>query len=101
MHSIEAFGIRRKGNRRRRPSKRRAVSRGLPPLMAASDHHWDRRISTTGLRSGRVLTFSLATAAAPHNPAYDFNDEALPYGVGSLVKLVETALSVKGLTLDC
>ncbi|TIU43856.1 MAG: amidohydrolase, partial [Mesorhizobium sp.] len=26
------------------------------------------------------------------NPAYDFNDEALPYGIGYWISLVETTL---------
>lgn len=29
-----------------------------------------------------------------HYPAYDFNDEALPYGIGYWVNLVETALAI-------
>ncbi|TIV10532.1 MAG: amidohydrolase, partial [Mesorhizobium sp.] len=32
------------------------------------------------------------STAAVHNPAYDFNDEALPYGIGYWISLVETTL---------
>ncbi|MCK1541036.1 amidohydrolase, partial [Bradyrhizobium sp. 179] len=28
-----------------------------------------------------------------HHPAYDFNDDALPYGIGYWVNLVETVLA--------
>lgn len=31
--------------------------------------------------------------AFPHHPAYDFNDEALPYGIGYWVNLVEMVLA--------
>lgn len=44
-------------------------------------------------RSGAYIFLGNGPTAACHNPAYDFNDQALPYGIGYWVNLVETALS--------
>lgn len=43
-------------------------------------------------RPGAIIYVGNGSTAALHNPAYDFNDEALPYGIGYWVNLVETAL---------
>lgn len=43
-------------------------------------------------RPGTIIYVGNGSTAALHNPAYDFNDEALPYGIGYWVNLVETAL---------
>ncbi len=32
-------------------------------------------------------------ACEVHNPAYDFNDQALPYGASAFARLVETRLA--------
>lgn len=45
-------------------------------------------------RPGAMIYVGNGRSAALHHPAYDFNDEALPYGVGYWVNLVETALAV-------
>ncbi|TIV11310.1 MAG: amidohydrolase [Mesorhizobium sp.] len=45
-------------------------------------------------RPGTYINLGNGATAALHNPAYDFNDEALPYGIGYWVSLVETALPV-------
>lgn len=45
-------------------------------------------------RPGSYINLGNGQTAALHNPAYDFNDEALPYGIGYWVTLVETALPV-------
>ncbi|MFK4719200.1 amidohydrolase [Bradyrhizobium niftali] len=44
-------------------------------------------------RPGALIFIGNGSSAALHNPAYDFNDEALPYGIGYWVNLVETALA--------
>lgn len=44
-------------------------------------------------RPGAFIYLGNGSSAALHNPAYDFNDEALPYGIGYWVNLVETALA--------
>lgn len=44
-------------------------------------------------RPGAIIYFGNGSTAALHNPAYDFNDEALPYGIGYWVNLVETVLA--------
>lgn len=45
-------------------------------------------------RPGAYIFLGNGATAECHNPAFDFNDEALPYGIGYWVKLVETALAV-------
>ncbi|MDE5446995.1 amidohydrolase [Bradyrhizobium sp. CSA207] len=44
-------------------------------------------------KPGAIIYFGNGPTAALHNPAYDFNDEALPYGIGYWVSLVETVLA--------
>lgn len=44
-------------------------------------------------RPGSFVFLGNGPTAACHNPAFDFDDEALPYGIGYWVKLVETVLS--------
>ena len=44
-------------------------------------------------RPGAFIFLGNGDSATLHHPAYDFNDEALPYGIGYWVELVETALA--------
>lgn len=44
-------------------------------------------------RPGAFMYVGNGATAPLHNPAYDFNDEALPYGIGYWVNLVESALA--------
>lgn len=44
-------------------------------------------------RPGAFIFLGNGPSAGLHHPAYDFNDEALPYGIGYWVSLVETALA--------
>lgn len=44
-------------------------------------------------RPGAYICLGNGSTAALHHPAYDFNDEALPYGMGYWVNLVEMALA--------
>lgn len=46
-----------------------------------------------GARPGAYIFIGNGSTASLHNPEYDFNDEALPYGIGYWVNLVETALA--------
>ncbi|MGY3573063.1 M20 aminoacylase family protein [Bradyrhizobium sp. USDA 4504] len=43
-------------------------------------------------RPGAFIFIGNGPTAGVHHPAYDFNDEALPYGIGYWVNLVETVL---------
>ncbi|RWM72349.1 M20 aminoacylase family protein [Mesorhizobium sp.] len=43
-------------------------------------------------RPGAMIFLGNGTSPSLHNPAYDFNDEALSYGIGYWVSLVETVL---------
>ncbi|WP_192244539.1 M20 aminoacylase family protein [Mesorhizobium silamurunense] len=45
-------------------------------------------------RPGAYILLGNGPTAECHNPAFDFNDEALSYGIGYWVKLVETVLPV-------
>lgn len=44
-------------------------------------------------RPGAFIFLGNGPTASLHHPGYDFNDEALPYGIGYWVNLVETALA--------
>ncbi|TIL34616.1 M20 aminoacylase family protein [Mesorhizobium sp.] len=44
-------------------------------------------------RPGAIMYLGNGPTAALHNPAYDFDDEVLPYGIGYWVTLVETVLA--------
>ncbi|MDA9536985.1 amidohydrolase [Bradyrhizobium sp. CCBAU 21362] len=43
-------------------------------------------------RPGAMIYVGNGSTAGLHHPAYDFNDDALPYGIGYWVNLVETVL---------
>ena len=44
-------------------------------------------------RPGAFIYLGNGETAGLHHPAYDFNDEAIPYGVSYWARLVETALA--------
>ncbi|WFU40027.1 M20 family metallopeptidase [Bradyrhizobium sp. CB82] len=44
-------------------------------------------------RPGSFIFLGNGPTAGLHHPAYDFNDEALPYGIGYWVNLVQTVLA--------
>ncbi|MER9178342.1 M20 family metallopeptidase [Mesorhizobium sp. M0955] len=46
-------------------------------------------------RPGAFIFLGNGATASVHHPAYDFNDEALPYGIGYWVNLVETVLGTR------
>jgi hippurate hydrolase len=44
-------------------------------------------------RPGAFIFIGNGDTAYLHNPAYDFNDEAIPLGMSYWIRLAETALS--------
>lgn len=65
-----------------------SVDDNIKPLMVSEDFSYMLRA-----RPGAFIFLGNGTTAGLHNPAYDFDDEALPYGIGYWVNLVETALA--------
>ena len=59
-----------------------------PPLMGAEDFSY-----MLEARPGAFIFVGNGGTAGLHHPAYDFNDDAIPYGTSYWVKLVETALA--------
>jgi amidohydrolase len=64
-----------------------AVNTAMPPMMGAEDFSYMLQA-----RPGAFLFTGNGDTAGLHNSAYDFNDEAIPYGVSFWVRLIETAL---------
>jgi amidohydrolase len=64
------------------------VSRESPPLMASEDFGF----MLERVPGAHILVGNGDTAAV-HNPHYDFNDEAIPYGVGIYAAIVEKKLA--------
>ncbi len=64
------------------------VDRDMQPLMAGEDFSY-----MLEARPGAFIFIGNGDSAGLHHPAYDFNDEAIPYGVSYWVKLAEEALA--------
>ncbi|MEJ2375509.1 MAG: M20 family metallopeptidase [Pseudolabrys sp.] len=64
------------------------VSADMPPVMGAEDFSF-----MLNARPGAFIFIGNGESAGLHHPAYDFNDEAIPFGTSYWVKLVETALA--------
>lgn len=64
------------------------VNASVAPMMAAEDFSY-----MLEARPGAYVFLGNGDTAGLHHPAYDFNDEAIPYGVSYFVGLVETALA--------
>lgn len=64
-----------------------SVNDKLKPSMGAEDFSY-----MLEARPGAYIFLGNGPTANVHHPAYDFNDEALPYGIGYWVNLVETVL---------
>ena len=58
-----------------------------PPIMAGEDFAF-----MLEARPGNMIFIGNGDTAALHNPAYDFNDEAIPHGVSYWVRLVEMGM---------
>ena len=64
------------------------VATNAPPEMGAEDFSY-----MLEARPGAFIMIGNGDSARLHNPAYDFNDAALPYGMSYWAQLVETALA--------
>ena len=63
------------------------VDTDTPPVMGAEDFSYMLQA-----RPGAFIFVGNGDSAGLHNPAYDFNDEAIPVGTSYWVRLVETAM---------
>ena len=76
--------------RRRLPARSPATDRvdtDMPPMMGAEDFSF-----MLNARPGAFIFVGNGDSAGLHHPAYNFNDEVIPFGTSYWVKLVETAL---------
>ncbi len=63
------------------------VDRDQPPLMGGEDFSY-----MLNERPGAMIWLGNGDTQMVHHPEYDFNDEAIPYGVSFWAKLAETAM---------
>jgi amidohydrolase len=68
----------------------RAVDIAIAPLMGAEDFSY--MLET---RPGAYIFMGNGNTASVHHPKYDFNDEAIPYGVSLWAKVIETAMPAR------
>jgi len=66
---------------------RERVDTAVPPVMGAEDFSF-----MLEARPGAFIFVGNGDSAGLHHPAYNFNDELIPFGTSYWVKLVETAL---------
>ena len=64
-----------------------AVNARMVPVMGGEDFSYMLQA-----RPGAFIFMGIGPGAGLHNPAYNFNDEAIPSGVSFWVRLVETAM---------
>jgi len=64
------------------------VDTNAAPMMGAEDFSF-----MLEARPGAFIFMGNGDSAKLHNPDYDFNDEAIPYGCSYWVRLVETAMA--------
>ncbi|MCM2290762.1 M20 family metallopeptidase [Allorhizobium sp. BGMRC 0089] len=64
------------------------VKTDMAPKMGAEDFSY-----MLESRPGAFIFLGVGDTANLHHPAYDFNDEAIPYGISYWVTLTETALA--------
>jgi hippurate hydrolase len=67
-----------------------AVDAETPPLMGAEDFSY-----MLEKRPGAYIFIGNGDTAGVHHPAYDFNDEAAPYGVSLWAKIVEAGMPAR------
>jgi hippurate hydrolase len=72
----------------RKVAGERHVDANAPPTMGSEDFSF-----MLEARPGAFIFVGNGDSATLHHPAYDFNDEVLPYGMSYWVELVETALA--------
>jgi hippurate hydrolase len=63
------------------------VDRDRPPVLGAEDFSY-----MLNERPGAFIWIGNGDTAMVHHPKYDFNDDAIPYGVSYWAKLAETAM---------
>ncbi len=64
------------------------IDTDIAPVMGAEDFSF-----MLNARPGAFIFIGNGDSAGLHHPAYNFNDEAIPFGTSYWVKLVETALA--------
>jgi amidohydrolase len=64
------------------------INTNIAPVMGAEDFSF-----MLNARPGAFIFVGNGDSAGLHHPAYNFNDEAIPFGTSYWVKLVETALA--------
>lgn len=69
-------------------SGEKSVETDMAPKMGAEDFSY-----MLEARPGAFIFLGIGEAANLHHPAYDFNDEAIPYGISYWVSLAETKLA--------
>ncbi|TIP90577.1 MAG: amidohydrolase [Mesorhizobium sp.] len=79
-HPIQAAIL---GDTAARVAGEAAVRRNTSPIMGAEDFSYMLKA-----RPGAFIFMGNGMTAPLHNPKYDFNDEALPYGIALWVELV-------------
>lgn len=67
-----------------------AVATDTPPLMGGEDFSY-----MLEKRPGAYIFMGNGDTPSCHHPAYDFDDEGIPYGVSLWAKLVETAMPAR------
>src|SRR5690606_28074116 len=71
------------------------VDSNVSPVMAGEDFSFMLQA-----RPGAMIFLGNGDSAGLHNPNYDFNDNAIPFGVSYWVRLAETALAQGGFSLE-
>ena len=69
-------------------SGEKSVETEMAPKMGAEDFSY-----MLEARPGAFIFLGIGEGANLHHPAYDFNDEAIPYGISYWVTLAETKLA--------
>ncbi|RUW08326.1 M20/M25/M40 family metallo-hydrolase, partial [Mesorhizobium sp. M1A.F.Ca.IN.020.06.1.1] len=64
-----------------------AVNDKVQPVMGAEDFAY-----MLNARPGALIFLGNGDSAPVHNAAYDFNDDAIPFGIAYWVNVVEQAL---------
>ncbi|MGO4570471.1 M20 aminoacylase family protein [Microvirga sp. 2TAF3] len=67
-----------------------AVDTSIPPLMGSEDFSYMLQ-----KRPGAYIFVGNGDTAGVHHPAYNFDDEAAPYGVSLWAKIVETGMPAR------
>jgi amidohydrolase len=67
-----------------------AVDTTIPPLMGSEDFSF-----MLEERPGAYIFMGNGDTAGVHHPAYDFNDEAAPYGVSLWAKIIESGMPAR------